>query len=428
MTRRVGVQMLAAAVLLFGLCRTVPGQDLPLDRAFQDYWAAATADEIAGAAEAIAATDADFDAVRSRLEAGRPYRGDVPTGRHLLTRRNRDGTEHDYVVLIPSSYDPARRYPVRVYLHGGVMGAKRRDGTWWPNDGALGRVDSIAVFPASWEGSIWWQASQVENLRGVLNDLKRTYNLDDNRASLLGVSDGATGVYYHGFKATTPWASFLPFNGHPVVLGNPTSGVDGEMYVPNLTNKSFFVVNGVFDRLYPAESVARYMRLFVEAGVDLDFRPQDSGHDMTWWPRELASIDAFIQSTARDPLPDRLTWETERTDRFNRAHWLLISELGSVGGESDLQAFNTITPDVPLPPLGISMLGELTNRPGVLALDVAPNTVAYDAGMRAGDVFLEVNGIETVDLSMFRSALGRYRPGSTIPIVIEREGARQALT
>ena len=147
------------------------------------------------------ATDADFDAVRSRLEAGRPYRSDVPTGRHLLTRRNRDGTEHDYVVLIPSSHDPARRYPVRVYLHGGVMRAKQRDGAWWPNDEALGRVDSIAVFPASWEGSIWWQASQVENLRGVLNDLKRTYNLEDNRASLLGVSDGATGVYYHGFKA-----------------------------------------------------------------------------------------------------------------------------------------------------------------------------------------------------------------------------------
>ena len=67
--------------------------------------------------------------------------------------------------------------------------------------------------PASWPESIWWQESQVENLHGLLNDIKQVYNVDENRVYLLGMSDGATGAYYHAFKATTPWAAFLPFHG-----------------------------------------------------------------------------------------------------------------------------------------------------------------------------------------------------------------------
>ena len=91
---------------------------------------------------------------------------------------------------------------------------------------------------------MWWHASQIENLASVVNDLKGTYNVDENRVHLLGVSDGGTGAFYHAFKAPTPWAGFLSFNGHPVVLASPSTGADGQMYVTNLRNKPFFVVNG----------------------------------------------------------------------------------------------------------------------------------------------------------------------------------------
>ncbi|MEE8523193.1 MAG: hypothetical protein V3T72_04620, partial [Thermoanaerobaculia bacterium] len=35
-------------------------------------------------------------------------------------------------------------------------------------------------------------------------------------------------------------------------------------------------------------------------------------------------------------------WETERTDRYNRCGWLLITGLGSVSGDSDLEDFNDL--------------------------------------------------------------------------------------
>ncbi len=115
------------------------------------------------------------------------------------------------------------------------------------------------------------------------------------------------------------------------------------MYVANLASKPFFVVNGENDRLYPAASVRPFVELFRRAGGRVLFRPQpESGHDLEWWPEEQARIDSFIATTPRKPLPDRIVWETELTDRYHRAHWVLITELGQVAGESEFDNFNTI--------------------------------------------------------------------------------------
>ena len=127
------------------------------------------------------------------------------------------------------------------------------------------------MLPLSWDESLWWQASQVENLRGILSDLKRTYNVDENRVYAFGSSDGGTGVYFLGFRDVTPWAAFLPFIGDPGVLLNPRIGTDGQMHLANLTNKPLFIVNGETDRLYPARLMATFLRAFQSAGVDFVF-------------------------------------------------------------------------------------------------------------------------------------------------------------
>ena len=187
---------LALALAPCGVSPALAGQsdESALDEAVNVFWAAMSDDEIAAASAAILATDPDIEAIWARLRAGRAYAADVPTGRRLLSRRNRDGLEHGYIVRVPASYDPATRYPVVVYLHGGVSRPKREDGTWWRREERLARDDAFVVAPASWNESLWWQDSQIENLAGVLNDLKRTYNLDENRAYLIGISDGATGI------------------------------------------------------------------------------------------------------------------------------------------------------------------------------------------------------------------------------------------
>ena len=321
-------------------------QNTSTDAAFRLFWQAETPEEDATAIQAILDSGASFDEAWQRLAAGRPYSSDVKTGRVDLMNRTPDRVRHFYRVLVPKSYDPSRKYPVKFYLHGGVARpAWRKGGEWWSNYTRFEDPDWISVFPSSWESSMWWQRRQADNLAGILDRLKSTYNVDENNVHLIGVSDGATGVYFFAFRAPTPWASFLPFIGHPAVLANQSLGVDGTMYARNLLDQPFFIVNGGRDRLYPAERVLPYVDLFQRAGAEVEFRPHpEAGHDTSWWPVETANIAAFVESHHRDPLPDRLSWETETTDRYQRNRWLLITELGKAAGEATLADLNSLGP------------------------------------------------------------------------------------
>ncbi|MDH3207444.1 MAG: hypothetical protein OEO79_12660 [Gemmatimonadota bacterium] len=279
--------------------------------------------------------DEDFAAAFERLRRGPTYRADVPKGRIELTRANADGLVHRYVLIVPDDYDAARRYPVAFYLHGGVT---RPDpgpgGGWWRNYDVVEGHDRIAVVPLSWNESYWWQGSQVENLRGILSDVKGQYNVDENRVYAFGSSDGGTGVYFLGFRDVTPWAAFLPFIGHPAVLLSQGIGVDGRMNMPNLTNRPFFIVNGETDRLYPVREVMPFLGVFQNVGVDFVFTAKPGGHNTSWWPEEEENIERFVDAHPRIAHPEEIVWVTERTDRYNRANWLVIDELGTAAADA----------------------------------------------------------------------------------------------
>ena len=391
-----------------------------LDGAIADFWEARTDDEVSAASADILATNATIEEVWPRLRAGRTYDRSAPTGRLLLSRTNRDGLEHEYVVLIPDNYDPANRYPVRVYLHGGVSRPKRENGEFWRNEARITRNDAVVVIPSGWSESLWWQDSQIENLSGILHDLKRTYNLDENKVFLLGISDGATGAYYQGFKATTPWAAFLPLNGHPVVLANPATESDGDIHVTNLRNKPLFVINGDEDPLYPTSSVRPFLSLFDAAGVLIDFRAQpNAGHDTSWWEEEAPAMDAFMAEWSRRPLPPRLSWETETTDRYNRAHWLVIDELGAVEGEPSLESHNTIVDPTQLN-LGINMLGVMDS--GLKLIEIGGDSIASAAGLQSDDNLIGIEGEFNPSVEDLTQALQGFAPGQQIPILVQRGG------
>jgi len=90
-----------------------------IDRAFLKYWAARTPAETAKAIDEVVASRVTFREALSRLKKGRRY---LPHKSGLLRMRNvtPDGVVHQYDVNVPAGYDPRRRYPVRIQLHGDV--------------------------------------------------------------------------------------------------------------------------------------------------------------------------------------------------------------------------------------------------------------------------------------------------------------------
>jgi hypothetical protein len=304
-----------------------PANGTPLDAAFTKYWAAKDPGEAAKDAADVVKTGAAFDDVYARLKRGRTYSKDVPTG--VVSGRRR---QFEYTLDIPAAYDPARQYQVRIQLHGGVM---RPDPSPRGRGGnRLAGAEQIYIAPVGWNEAPWWSEAQLENLRAILDTVKRTYNVDENHVAVAGVSDGGTGAYYVAMRDTTPYSSFLPLNGYILVLRSPELNV-GDLFINNLRNKPLFVVNGGKDPLYPIDVVEPSIVHMNRGGVGIVYRPQkEAGHDTSWWPALKEDFEAFVRDQPRKPLPDRLTWETSETRSWNRAHWLVIDALGSTPNDA----------------------------------------------------------------------------------------------
>ena len=299
----------------------------------ESFWSS-TAESSAKLSGQLKEASSDISVLYQALQKGPRYRSDVPTGQQESARVAADGTRFPYVFLVPESYDPAKMYPVEFMLHGGVSRPEWEPGGGWWRRGfdSLKREDRIVVVPASWSNAFWWHENQAENLPAILHILKASYNIDENRVSLTGISDGGTGAYFFAFKQPTPWATFLPYIGHPGVLRNPQIG-GYRLYFENLMSRPLYIVNGENDRLYPASSVEPFIDILEEAGVDHIWRVIPEGeHNTSWLPDEMDSIENFKQDNPRNALPGSLMWVADRVDKFNRNSWVRIDELSQTPG------------------------------------------------------------------------------------------------
>ena len=315
------------------------------DSAWRAFWDADGEGRAQKAAQDIVANGATFDVVRDRLKSGRSY-GRQPAGRVEMPT-TLAGIPLDNAVEIPADYAPDRKWPVRVSLHGGV--GRDAPGPGEPPGRPLtNRIpggSEIVIHPRAYAQAEWWTAEQVGNIGRLLDRVKRAYNVDESHVYLTGISDGGTGVYFFAMRSATQWAACLPLNGHPSVLANPDVGADGELFAGNLANCPLHIVNGGRDRLYPAASVQPLIDMFKRGGIPLVWQVYpEANHDTSWWPEERSKYEAFLAEHARVAQPDSITWETERTDRYNRFRWLVIDKLGKRTSDVALPDVNVFEP------------------------------------------------------------------------------------
>ena len=333
--------------VLMALVATIPvasGQatSAALDPLFATYWAADSPSQAARAGAQIARSGAPFDTILATLRAGRPYKAAAAGGRELPTLVN--GTLLGNTLDVPSGYDPAKPWALRVQLHGGVGRLPPQRGAPPARAAATNRIEGEPQFylqPRAYATTQWWERHQAENVLTLVDDVKRAYNIDESRIYITGISDGGTGVYFFAMREATAWSACLPLNGHPSVLANPEVGADGMLFAGNLVNCPLYLVNGGKDRLYPAASVAPLVEMMKRGGIPVLFTVYpDAGHDTSWWPVERPKYEAFLASHARVAHPARISWETERTDRYNRFRWLSIDRLGARPSDGQLVEVN----------------------------------------------------------------------------------------
>ena len=421
-----------AAIVLAGA--TLAQEPSAVDRAFDSFWNAGSVKAADKAAEGIVAAGAAFSTVLERLADGRPRKANAETGEMRWPTLAGGGTSHATTVVVPKSYNQGLKYPVRVFLHGGVA---RPDPPESGESERFPQSDSnrprprrrldfkeryIAVYPSGYADAQWWFSNQIDNLSEILSWLKRAYNIDENRVHLMGVSDGGTGTYFVGLKDPTPWSVLFPLNGSLAVVANPTLRVDGEVFPANLKNRPIYAVNGELDPLYPAYQVLPYLVLLKQLGVPLTFRPMaNAGHDTSWWPSEVNAIDAFEEEHPRDPLPDSLSWETERVDRYNRISWLVIDRL-------DPSRLETVFPDsgtIERPqPADFGLRVDSRKGDGRQVIEVIPGTNAAGMGLKKGDTIVRMGEVMIRTSGDMGRAFNEHPPGAPLAFEVDRKGQR----
>jgi hypothetical protein len=380
-----------------------------IDAAFAKFWSSRSPGDAAKAAADIVRTGVAFDDAYGRLKRGRTYDKHPPTG---VVAGHRG--EFGYFLDVPPAYDPARVYQVRIQLHGGISAPRdTNERRWHAGIGRLAGAEQIYVLPAAWNDAPWWSAAQIDNLRGILDAVKRTYNVDENRVVLSGVSDGGTGAYFVGMLDTTPYASFLPLNGYILVLQR--TAPEDELFPGNLRNKPLFVVNGGRDPLYPMAAVEPTLEHLSKGGVTITYKPQpQAGHDTAWWPEVKDAYEAFVHGHPRMPFPETLTWETADPHRFGRAHWLQIDAIGQTpDGLRDLPDVNVYT-RAPSADLGFRL------APGLKVDRVIKGSMAARLGLEHNDVIQQVGGVAVRADGDLVSALQTYRSGMPIKMTVVR--------
>jgi hypothetical protein len=387
-------------------------QTSTVDAAFAAFWAATSPDQAATLVDPIVRAGVNVDEAYRRLQRGRAYTAGN-SGVVRLENRTSDGVEHFFTVNVPDHYDPARRYQVRIQLHGGV-GGRATNAPVGNGTVALTGAEQIYIVPYAWADAPWWSPDQVLNLAAIVDQVKRRYNVDENRVVLSGVSDGGTGAYYLAMRETTRFASILPLNAYLMVLALRDID-DGLIFVNNLRNKPMFAVNGGRDPLYPTRMVEPYIEHMTRGGVNLDYHPQpNAGHNTAWWPEVKDAYETFVHEHPRKPLPDTLTWEMGNSAAFNRAHWLVIDRLGVQ--KTDAKALADLN-DMPMPPsadFGARSIGTRINR-------VTPGSNAERMGLKAGDVLVRLNDGSVAAAADVADALSDTPPGSKIELLVARD-------
>jgi dienelactone hydrolase len=170
--------------------------------------------------------------------AGR--RGDLRRAYHSQV----DDTLQPYRVFVPASYDPAKKYPVIIALHG--MG---RDENSYFDDYSQGafKVEAesrgyIVACPKGRQPASMYFGSAERDVLDVLGEVRRDYNIDPDRVYMTGHSMGGFGTWSIAMNHPGLFAALAPVAGG----GNP-AGMAKIAHIPQL------VVHGDNDKTVPVE-------------------------------------------------------------------------------------------------------------------------------------------------------------------------------
>jgi phospholipase/carboxylesterase len=195
-----------------------------------------------------------------------------------------------YVTVYPDGYDPSRRYPVVILLHGFGAGMDDLAGL----SPAIDRQGYVFVFPNGPQqvligpGTVGYSWSTPggfsdpeEGRKGqelvdeFVEEVRQEYGVEPGRLVLGGFSQGAGLTYRSGLRRPDLFAGLVLLSG---AIGDAEQLAE---FLPPERTQPLFIAHGVSDPMIPVER-ARQARDFLQAaGYDPEYHEYPMAHEIS---------------------------------------------------------------------------------------------------------------------------------------------------
>ena len=186
-----------------------------------------------------------------------------------------DGTLQPYTLLLPAGYDPDRRYPLLVWLHG-----SGQDDRSIPPGINIVAADIIVLAPnGRGTSNLFARDHAQDDIREALADVMANFPVDDKKVFLGGFSMGGYGTYLTFRENPGPWRGLMVWAGHPRLWGADVDFLDRANLL-KFAGSDIFIYHGSEDRNCPVELTVELVGKLKAAGAVVEFHlEQGKGHE-----------------------------------------------------------------------------------------------------------------------------------------------------
>jgi predicted peptidase len=170
------------------------------------------------------------------------------------------GRTYPYAAYVPRDYDPAKPWPLIVFLNG--AGECGTDGQRQLTQGLMPAILNkpqewpfVVLFPQKPDQKSAWEDHDAYVL-AIIDAAKKTYNIDASRVYLTGLSQGGHGTWAIGSRYPERFAALAPICGY----GKP------ELIAPTLTTMPIWAFHGSVDKVVLPEQSQRLVDAVKAAG------------------------------------------------------------------------------------------------------------------------------------------------------------------
>ncbi|NQT19041.1 MAG: hypothetical protein HQ592_05000, partial [Planctomycetes bacterium] len=242
--------------------------------------------------------------VRRWLDFPRPKETGILTRNVELT----DGSSASYVLFVPQNYDPQRRWPLIVALHGVGGTGDRYVYTWAQHAEERGYI----VLAPTANNKNGWTANGKKIVLGTTADVRENFNIDTNRLFIDGTSSGAQGAWIYALSTPGIFAGLVSRSGAVDPLTT--------LLLPNARNMPVYIIHGLKDKIVPSDNIKKVRRALIRLGCEVEFRlDTKSGHNT--FTGETPKIMQWMARHTRAPYPSDVRF-TLRTLQHPRSCWL----------------------------------------------------------------------------------------------------------